>query len=91
MCEDKRTREKISTCAEEDRFHLFYQLSFNPPSDLEAAEIFYVIDPFEAEQNRRPSLRNTRAHVKRQVIGEQARRQTRNSSLRSRKQQETTV
>ena len=67
----------------------FYQLSRNPVSDLGAAENF-IMGPVEAEQNHRRSLRNTRECARRQENGEQARRPTRNASLRSRRLQEST-
>jgi len=63
---------------------IFYQLTCNLASYLGAAENF-VMDPVEAEQNSRCSLRNTKACVRRRENGEQARRQTRNASLRSRR------
>jgi len=83
--EIKEHADEISTCAEEDWFHLFYQLSCNPASDLRAAENF-IMDPVEPDQNHGHSLRNTKECVRRQENGKQARRQT---SLRSRRQQES--
>ena len=56
-------------------------------SDLGAAENF-VMDPVEAEQNCTHSLRNMRERTRRQENSEQDMKQTRNASLRSRRQQE---
>jgi len=83
--EIKECVDEISTCAKEDRFYLFYQLSCNPASDLGAAENF-IMDPVEAEQNHKRSLRYPTERLRRQENGEQARRLTRNASLRSRRQ-----
>ena len=75
-------------CTEEDRLHLLlYQLSHNPASDLGAAENF-IMDPVEAEQIV-GSLSEIIERAKERENGEQARRQTRNDSLRSRRQQES--
>ena len=67
--------DEISTRVEEDGFIIFYQLSRNPASDLGATENF-IMDPVEAEQNCRCSLRNMRECARRQENSEQARRQT---------------
>jgi len=85
--EIKERANEISICVDDDAIQLFYEHSSNPASDLEAAESV-IMDPVEADQNRRRSLRNKRARVRRPENGEQARRQTRNTSLRSRRQQE---
>ena len=45
------------------------------------------MDPIEAKQNHRHSLRNMREHAEDKKNGEQARRQTRNASLRLRRQE----
>ena len=42
--------DKISTRTEEDWYHLFYQLSRNPASDLGAAENLFM-DPVEATKS----------------------------------------
>ena len=80
-------RTKLARARKKTGFIFCYQLSRNPASDLGAAENF-TMDPVEAERNRRRSLRNMRESARRQENSEQARRETRNVSLRSRRQQE---
>ena len=64
---DKRSPRQTKTS-----FILFYQLSRIPASDLGAVEDV-IMDPVEAEQNCRRSLRNKRESAK-QENGVQARR-----------------